>query len=171
MLRNTELDSWLLSLWRLCQFETFLPDAPHQRGLLRRLMIYFSGKLWKGRTVTHLSENFSGQSPVGSLKDKWTDLKRAPSYAVTDWWEQAELGERNLKSFISIVTRRQEPLYERLQGCFWVFLFPVFLFYTLLFYAYQQPGRQSQGTPETLFTRHCYTSVSKASFEGSNQIK
>ena len=34
----------------------------------------FLRKALNRRTVAHLSENFSGQSPVGSLKDKWTDL-------------------------------------------------------------------------------------------------
>lgn len=152
MLRNTELDSWLLSLWRLCQFETFLPEAPHQRGLLRMLMIYFSGKLWKGEQSPICLRIFQGK--VLSAVSRINGLTCKGPHHTQSLIDGNRLNwERGIwKVSFQLWLEGREPLYERLQGCFCFFFFPLSFFYTLLFYAYQQPGRQSQGTPwDTLY--------------------
>ena len=122
---------WLLSLWRLCSFETFLPGAPHQRGLLRMLMIYFSGKLWTGGQSPICLRIFQGKVLSAVSRINGLTCKGSHHFAATDWWEQAELGERNLKSFISIVTRRQGTAAWKASGLFFFvcLFFPVFLLY------------------------------------------
>ena len=169
MLWNTELDSWLLSLWRLCQFETFLPDAPHQRGLLRMLMIYFSGKLWKGGQSPICLRIFQGK--VLSAVSRINGLTCKGPHHTQSLIDGNRLNwERGIwKVSFQLWLEGREPLYERLQGCF--FFSPCLSFIPCCFMHINSQADKVKEPPQTLFTCHCYTSVSKASFEGSNQIK
>ena len=132
----------------------------------------FLRKTLKRRTVAHLSENFSGQSPVGSLKDKWTDVKgplvRSHWLMGTGW-----TGREEFEVSFRLWLKGREPLYGRLRVCLF-FFFPVFVLYLVILcisIARQTKSRNllrhSLPIAITLQSAIYWGSI----FEGSNQIK